>query len=200
MKRTFWKREEGGITLEAAIVLPFLMMFVLAMISMIRIQSAHMALQTAVSETTKVISTHMYPVKLLYDQGMNTGIGQAITGAREQLQTASEFTDAYAGLLPDPLPQMLDAFSKEIGSQGGKMIDQAKMAAMKPILAVFAEDVEMDSERLQVTEVTLPNLQQPGQAYFGVEASYVVKLPIPFYEKELTITKRAKERVWIGEP
>lgn len=202
MKRRFIHNEYGGLTLEAALVFPFMILFVMTMISFIRIQSAHMALQSAVSETTKLVSVHMYPVKEMVDAGMETKAGRwvkTIQTAREQLETLDDFSEQYVGLLPDPLGELLQVFSEEVVSGIDHKGDELKNQAMQPIFHTLADHFDLDTTRLKVEKVILPSLDDAGDAYFGIEASYRVKLFIPFYDKEVTIRNKAKERVWIGE-
>ena len=65
------KSENGSITLEAALVLPFFMLFIVFMASIIRISVAEIALNKSVSETAQIISTHAYPATILSDQVEN---------------------------------------------------------------------------------------------------------------------------------
>ncbi|CAM3524261.1 TadE/TadG family type IV pilus assembly protein [Marinicrinis lubricantis] len=197
-----WRNERGGITLEAAIILPFLMVFVLTFIAFIRIQSAHMALQSTVSESTKFVAGHMYPVKLLLDGTADTAAGQwvsKIQDAKSQLQTAAEFTTDFAGLLPEPIGQFMEQFTTALNEGTEEVTHSVKNQLFQPLLNQFAENYALDTDRLELKKVTLPDLSGVGETHFGLEASYKVKLPIPFLTKEITIYKAAEEAVWIGE-
>ncbi|RED63017.1 TadE/TadG family type IV pilus assembly protein [Cohnella lupini] len=96
----FRRNEKGSITLEAAMVLPLFLAFVLCLITVIRMTILQMALQNATSEMTKLVATHIYPVSLAYDTYQNSAFGKAIQEAY-QLATSSEARTDKAGELID---------------------------------------------------------------------------------------------------
>jgi predicted membrane-bound dolichyl-phosphate-mannose-protein mannosyltransferase len=57
--------EDGSITLEAALIVPVFMFFILFLIIIIQIAVAEIALQRAASQTTEYVATHVYPVHLV---------------------------------------------------------------------------------------------------------------------------------------
>jgi Flp pilus assembly protein TadG len=112
------KNEQGGIVLEAALLLPLFMAFIVFLIMFIQISLAEMALHSAVSETAKSIATQLYPMKLLvqeakskYDQSKASSvIDSAVTkvqSARSKVIDAEQFIDDYSAYIPDQVIEIL---------------------------------------------------------------------------------------------
>ncbi|MBP1995245.1 TadE/TadG family type IV pilus assembly protein [Paenibacillus eucommiae] len=214
------KREEGGIALEAALLLPLFLAFVVSLIMFIQISMAEMALQSAVSETTKSISTQIYPVKLLvqeakskYDQ---SDIAKTIQSVLNHIQTArskvigaEEFVDDYAFFIPDAFKEMLtfekkkrELFEAAAQSEYEGLIEREIMpqvyAAFTTIVYAYSDSPFIHRDKLKVTSVILPNLLANGSSYFGVEAQLEFKLIAPFFSRTLILKKKAYERTWLG--
>ncbi|QGS68919.1 hypothetical protein CV093_12320 [Oceanobacillus sp. 143] len=62
------KDEDGSITLEAALVIPVFMLFIVFMASIIRISVAEIALNKSVTETAQIIANHAYPATILSEE------------------------------------------------------------------------------------------------------------------------------------
>ena len=204
----FRKKENGSIVLEASLILPFFMCFILALITMIRIASVEIALQHTVSEATKQISTHMYPIGLLYDRLSETNIGTQVKqkveeyqGYREQILTAENVANDISRFLPTELSSMLRKLTElrqgfEQGVIGG--YNSSLNTIFQPMVDHYADDRILEVEQLHVTKVTLPNLQDRKEAYFGLEVRYDLPLHLPFIDKTLSFKHQAYERVWAG--
>ncbi len=61
------RKEDGSITLEAAMILPFFLFFIIFLSMIIRLAVADMALYKAASETTETVVAYAYPVKVAKD-------------------------------------------------------------------------------------------------------------------------------------
>lgn len=204
-------------------VLPLFLSFIFMLVAFIQVSIAEMALQSAVSETTKVVAAHMYPVDLLYQQAKGKWEQTAAAGWLEQAlghiesvkQTAvntEEFMDQYERWIPDPVIKLMEwerTNREEVEALGQAQSEEAKQAvkavykpllnkAVTPIVALYANKTSLRTERLKVTDVILPDLNQRDQAFIGIEAEYEVPLVIPFFHKTMTVRKRALERAWIG--
>src|SRR5690554_6513253 len=69
MIHRFKKSEDGSLTLEAAMVMPFFLLFVVFLATIIRVSVADMALRTAVNDTAEIIAAHVYPATLAENAG-----------------------------------------------------------------------------------------------------------------------------------
>jgi hypothetical protein len=214
------KCEQGGIVVEAALLLPLFLTFIISLIMFIQISLAEMALQSAVSETTKSIAAQLYPVKLLVQEAKSkyeqSGAAGAINAAVDRVQTArskvigaEDFIDEYAAYIPDPVLEILK-WEKEKREQGEgvleseydsfieKQINPRVNAAFTPIVYAYSDSTYIQHDNLKVTSVILPDLFAGGKTYFGVEAELAFRLRLPFISRTLTLKKKAYERAWLG--
>lgn len=74
------RRSDGSMTVEAAMILPFFLLVVLFLIFIVQMSLYSTALQSMVSDTVKVVSSHMYPVYLAVQEKAG---GTAVSGQGE---------------------------------------------------------------------------------------------------------------------
>src|SRR5665647_377786 len=214
------KNSAGSIVIEASLILPIFLSFVLVLNSFIQISIAQVALQTAVSETTKQIATHMYPVSLLYREAerkvksSHTGmiiqqVIDQIIQTRSKAEGTEDFVAQYASFIPEPIVVLLEWEKKEreLLEESGqdtsqKVLDQTFNPlinkAFTALVLQFADPKVIDYGHLKVIEVKLPNLAAESEAFIAIEAQYEISIPIPFFQQTITLRKRAVERVWKG--
>ncbi|MFD7524727.1 hypothetical protein [Paenibacillus chitinolyticus] len=210
--RMFGKNEQGGMVLEAALILPMFVGFIVALIVCIQIAVADMALRSAVSESTKVLAAGLYPAEVLYKQGKEAfdqstlasggqHVMDTLQNLREQAAQAGEFIDSVEAYLPDPVVGLL-SWVRQAGESG---VDGAKEAAssalrdaMKPVVYSFADKRILKKDRFRISGVTLPSLTNRERAYLGFEVTYDFPLAVPFFNRTLVLKKKALERVWLG--
>jgi hypothetical protein len=213
-------KQHGTIVVEASIILPFFICFVLILNSFVQITLTEIALQTAVSETNKQIATHMYPVKLLYAEAKqkvsNSKAGGTIQNILDQIeQTRSKVTDSedfveqYASFIPDPVVLLLEWEKKQrefVESKGQTETQNIMDQTFKPLLnkaftelvLQFADTKVIHPKQFHVVDVKLPDLDHASNALIAIEAQYDITLPIPFFHKTISLRKRSTERIWIG--
>ncbi|MGX4585102.1 TadE/TadG family type IV pilus assembly protein [Paenibacillus chitinolyticus] len=210
--RMFRKSEQGGMVLEAALILPMFVGFIVALIVCIQIAVADMALRSAVSESTKVLAAGLYPAEVLYKQGKvsfdqtalaseGQQVMDTLQNLREQAAQAGEFIDSVEAYLPDPVVGLL-SWVRQTGESG---VDGAKEAAssalhdaMKPVVYSFADKRILKKDRFRISGVTLPSLTNRERTYLGFEVTYDFPLAVPFFNRMLVLKKKALERVWLG--
>jgi hypothetical protein len=217
---SFRTREEGGVTLEAAIAMPFFLSFLLAVYCIIRLTIADLALQNAVAETVKMFSAHAYPVKVLAEEArqLNEGmlddnwVMQTIERARlarEKLIQGEEWADDFRAYIPDHLVHLVDweremrTNAEQLAKDEYERLMEERLrplirAAFKEALLRYADAGVLKEERLSVVKVDLPSLFDSDKAFLGIEAEYAVTLPIPFMQKTIVLRKKAYERIWTG--
>lgn len=220
MLRKIQQEQDGGIVLEASLILPLFLGFVVGLVACIQIAIIELSMQSGVSEATKTIAGQLYPVRLLvqeaqskYDQSraaelFNTAISHVQT-ARNHVLNAEEFADEYAAYIPDSVLELVrwEQEKRELGEDRGQeeidhlyelQIKPRVLSAFTPIVYAFCDSSSLGKSRFKVTSVTLPSMEQGGEAYFGIEAEYSYHLPIPFMGQTIVIRKRAYERAWVG--
>lgn len=194
------REEEGGIVLEAAIVMPLLLSFVIVMIAFVQLAVTEMALQTAVSETSKYVAAHVYPLYLLSETEIGqeishdvSVISERIRESKEQWAAADSLAQDYAAFIPESLLPIIS---------GHQLLDELYDSGMNAIglflLKPHINERVIDIERLQVTKTILPHLQSRQHVYIGLEVRYVQPLRIPFFQRDIILSKSSYERVWIG--
>ncbi|WP_438432872.1 hypothetical protein [Gorillibacterium sp. sgz500922] len=208
-------------TLEAAILLPFFLAFLLALHALLRLSIVEIKVQGAASETVKEVSTHYAPIDRLYAEAkqalggtktvqvLNSVIGQ-IQSARQAAIQAEEGAQNYAALIPEPLLELVEwerNSRMELEARGQaaadgivqEYVDPVLNAAFKPIVWHYADNRVLQKDRFRITKVTLPDLNADKEPWFGVSVEYEYRLPIPFLTKTITIRKSAMERAWVGK-
>jgi hypothetical protein len=204
------KDDEGGIVLEAAIIMPFFVVFVLALISFIIISMADTALQSSTSQAAEQIAAHMYPVVLIINEVGQSKAGEHLIDfigqvgrIREKMIGAEQFVDHYAYFIPDFVLESVkreQALRLEIEERGIAEYHRLLNKAFTPILLKYADRnvLKVTDGNPRVVNVLLPDLNSRENAYFGIETEYDIRLPLPFIDKVIRLKKRAYERVWIG--
>jgi hypothetical protein len=202
--------------IEASLILPFFIGFVLVLNSFIQISLAQFALQTAVSETNKQLASHMYPVKLLYIEAKNkvesSKAGELIqrvldqvVQARSKVTDSEDFVERYASYIPEPIVVWMEIekkkreFLEEKGQDSAmKLLQPIINQAFTKLVQQFADQSLLRPAQLHVVDVDLPDLDSSSNAFIAIEAQYDLNLPIPFFHRTISLRKRAVERIWVG--
>ncbi|MBP1155493.1 MULTISPECIES: pilus assembly protein [unclassified Paenibacillus] len=215
----FMKDQQGSIVLEAALTLPFFIAFVTLLTAFIRLSLTEMALQSAVSESAKVIAANMYPVEQLYREGQSqwsnsqasVWIGNVVAQAdtaRQKVLDAEVFVERYERWIPEPLVDLveweqqrreqLEAMGSLAAANARESLERQLAKAATPIIASFAETDRLETEKLLVTQLTFPDLDNHEEAYVTIEAQYEYTFAVPFFKKTILLRKQALERAWVG--
>ncbi len=187
----FHRNERGGIVLEASLILPLFMSFILAFIMLIQISLIELALQSAVSESVKTISANIYPVKLIADKVKdNVESNESYTKIIETMQQVFAFHTSTSDS-KGWVEQFIDYFSKTF-------FVPARNYFFSSMVYYFANHQILERDRLQVVQVEVPDIINGTDPFFGIEVQYKYRLPVPFLSREIILSKRAYERVWLG--
>ena len=197
----FIKNERGSVTLEAAVVMPFFILFIVFLIFMIRFALIDIAINQAASETAKNVATQVYPAKRLVDVAMDQlepsgkyaeiikdakGIAEDIISGFEQLGLTEEFYD-MVGSVGDAAE---DAGNDAISSVASGVVQPLVLKELEPAIAIgFVEEDKVNVKRVSMGE---------GFKYIELVVEYEIELPIPFIERTFKLQKKAYERLWMG--
>jgi hypothetical protein len=203
------RKDEGSMVLEASLIMPLFLALVIAMNSILSIAITDLALYSAVSETTKQVAAHLYPVQEIASTAMESEWGirvgewlDQVRAARNTLDRAANEADMHAYLIPEPLLLVIDQYRQLTSSMdqyASEQWNRVLCAAFEPMLAAYVDSgVLPPGSRPKVTKVEFPNLLERSDPYFGIEAEYTLQLPIPFVSKHVTLRHKAYERIWIG--
>ncbi|WP_025028383.1 TadE/TadG family type IV pilus assembly protein [Caldalkalibacillus mannanilyticus] len=178
---SFCRKVTGSIVLEAAIILPIFLCFMLFLTTLIRISIVDMALTQALSSGVKQVATQIYPV------------GVSMTQIKDP-EKESTLTALYPTKSQKVL-ELREAFVQGTGAADRAILDNV----FQPLFDTYIDDTVLRIENFQITQASLPNLRNRSEAYLAVEARYDMPLYLPFFNQTMTFKKKAVERVWIGE-
>lgn len=205
------RSDKGSIVLDASLVMPIFLFFIVFLIYFVQMTLFVTALQTAASETAKKISAHMYPVVLAVDaagsidSGLNgieiPGTGEGGVFPIPEL-SLTDLVAKYASALPEPIGEWasMAAASGEAPLQHlQSSVSEAVLdPVIKPLLSPVIENTVLEYDRIHVNGIDLPNLKEKTNPYFGIELTYEMPLKVPFTKKSIRIQASSKERIWIG--
>lgn len=207
---------DGGISLEAAVLMPFFLAFVFLLILLVKIAIADMAVKSAAVEATKMVATHLYPVELLVEEAkqkfgeskIGSGLNELLARVESmqgKLERTEQFVDDYAAWIPEPFVRLVkwekelrESMASQTGNGWQEYLQPKINEAMKPIVTMFADAELLDFDRLDVVHVDWPSLSNRDQAFLGVVLQYRFPIHLPFYRLDFIIKKKAYERVWLG--
>ncbi|MCJ8013144.1 pilus assembly protein [Paenibacillus sp. KQZ6P-2] len=197
---------QGSMVVEASIVMPMFIFFVIFLIYMVQMTLISTALQSTVSDTVKMVSTHMYPVALAIEQKApekdENGKEPAGSWSIPKL-SLSDWAAQYTDTLPAPLNEwMAGAIAKAdepLQDLKNQVAEAALDPVVKPILKPYMESRLLDYDRIHVSNIQIPNLKTRTDPYFGIEVSYELPMKVPFLNKKIVLQAKAQERLWIGE-
>lgn len=199
--------EQGSMVVEASIVLPMFMFFVIFLIYIIQMTLISTALHSTVSDTVKTVAAHIYPVSIAVNKG---GDGSGTAGQENTLShweipklSLGDWATEYSSSLPSPFNQWI----ADAAAAGDEPLQQLKNQTaetvldpvIKPILKPFMPEGLLDYDRIHVSNISIPNLKSGQSPYFGIEVSYELPIRVPFLTKKIVLQAKSQERLWIGD-
>lgn len=211
-------KEEGSMVVEAAMVLPFFLLFVLFLISIVQMTLYSTALQSTASDTVKSISTHMYPAALAVQKwgATSEADADAVKGGTDLSAdnpaesnwtiprlSLTDWGSSYAMALPKPLNEwVMSALEKGEGPLQKLQAETSESVldlAIKPLLKPYLSSDILDYDRIHVSNIIVPELKRSTRPYFGLVVSYELPMKVPFLNQSIVLEASAVERLWIGD-
>ncbi|AWB43838.1 hypothetical protein DCC85_06125 [Paenibacillus sp. CAA11] len=197
------KGTRGSIVLEAALVLPFFIMFLFFFIYFVQMTIISTRMNMAVTNAVRQVSAHIYPVAL----AVHSDDGDPLERKGRELGlprlSPEDLAKEYGSKLPEPLSGWLQSAAAAGQEPLENLKSQAAEAvldpALKPILKSFVIEAGLELDRLHVTGVTVPDLKSGKTPYFAIEVSYVLPIRVPFVYRPVVLQTKAEERLWIGD-
>jgi hypothetical protein len=187
------RKDNGSITLEAAMVLPFFMLFIVFLATLIRIAVADMALYKAAAETNEIIVAHAYPVEVAWTGATDLAETKLKSLEPDDLdveEVLSWGTDALEFFGIDWQGQIDDFFSN--------LGEEAVLPVLKSKFEEAAGDTFFDSDNLDVTITEMPSISEGRGDFLEIEVTYEIPISLPFLNETLILSKTAAERYWTG--
>lgn len=207
-------KEEGSMVVEAAMILPFFLLFVLFLISIVQMTLYSTALQSTASDTVKSISTHMYPAALAVqkwgtssevsdDSGWDDSDHSAGLNWTIPRLSLTDWGNSYAESLPNPLNEWvmsaLESGEGPLQKLQAQTSESVLDLAIKPLLKPYLTSDLLDYERIHVSNVMVPELKEGTRPYLGLVVSYKSLMKVPFLNQSIVLEASAVERLWIGD-
>ncbi|RAP77066.1 TadE/TadG family type IV pilus assembly protein [Paenibacillus montanisoli] len=201
--------EAGSIVVEAALILPIVLMVILFFICLIRLNAVQMALHSAVSQSVRQAAANIHPIDLALKHAAsrnstaNPTLDQAplsTVTALKQLPGIDLVARQLEEWLPSPAGPLLSA-----ALQGNWMpvVDAAATEAgrhiVEPLLRHEADEAVLNPGQLRLSKLSLPDLKGRSEVMLRIEAEYEFKLAFPFTRKTILLKESAAERVWISD-
>ncbi len=198
IKRGYLYSEQGSIVLEAAIVVPIIMLTLLAFIIFISLYTVQMALHATASQAVRQVAAHVYPIELALRQD-TPHAGEPNESVSEPSKWREIAAEA-AEWMPDPSGALMSSALR------GDWRPTQNMAAtligrsiIEPLLRNYASSSVLNTERIRLEYVTLPDLQNKKDTRIGIAIQYEFPLKLPLVNKPLFLKAEAFERVWISD-
>ncbi|WP_166241735.1 hypothetical protein [Paenibacillus turpanensis] len=178
-KRSYWRGQQGGYTLEAAVVFPIFAVAAVIFIVMIHIAIIEMNVRSALNQAVKLVAVYSYPAAAVMNK-TNLPV-DVIAGIQEQL--------------PEAVKPLLSAITSPV--------DRAARDAAEVLIYNHA-DPKSDGtkrlyrDRLEVSELELPSLFGSGEPMVKMTVQYKVPITLPFFTIDVTLVQTASERAWLG--
>lgn len=205
---SFMDKNKGSMTLEAAFIVPLFLLFLVGLINFINILMVYVAMDHAVSETSKLIATHSFPLR---DIGSITSmaVGQA-TGGKNKVPSVEEVASGSVPVNQVALNygfQMLDKSLQKLAQKGVGAASEAIIEdVVKSKVMEYYPLKKISKDDFQLTEVKVFNEETKPQKVNGITLNpediaivvvYKVKMPVPFFPlQEIILTNTAVERAW----
>lgn len=200
-KRLATSSSGGSITLEAAIVIPFILTFLLALTTFIKLSASEAGLRAAVSQTVHQLAVQAYPIRVLTDTYLDH---ELLAKLDEWMATYDDYRtgieswiEEYGILMPPEVQEML-SHALTTADEVEQQITAPVRAAMRKLMIHYLP-AHMDAESLEVTKVTYPIFwDDERHRYVKLTAEYEILIHLPFFTRTITLKATAAERMWTG--
>ncbi|MHA7964554.1 hypothetical protein ACX93W_10415 [Paenibacillus sp. CAU 1782] len=190
----------GSIVLEAAIVMPLILLALLAFSMLISLCAAQMALQSAASQSLLQLTAHIRPVELaLVEMGGKDGETEEPADSRKLPEWSEAAADA-AEWLPEPFGEVLSSGLRgDWGPARDIAATELGRSVMEPFIRRQANSYLLDPEAISLLRLTLPDLQKKEKPYAGIALTYDYPIAVPLLGKKIQLQAYAYERVWTSD-
>ncbi|CAM4451700.1 TadE/TadG family type IV pilus assembly protein [Paenibacillus tarimensis] len=185
--------------LEASVSLPMFLFVLLFLICMIRMVTAQMVLQDTASQVVRQTAAHIYPAALAAE-GLSGSLPAIPQLPLIELGEIGPVAAELAEYLPEPAGSLVS------GALNGDWRPLQNLAATElgrglvmPVVNRLAEDTVLETERIDLRELSLPDIQTREHPYLTAALDYNFPLGLPFTKQSITLTATARERVWLSD-
>lgn len=191
---------KGSITLEAALVVPLLLTYFLALTTVVKLAVCEAGLRSAVSQSVHQLAVQAYPITLLKseyaDQELINKLYDLHSEYQQRKNEAEQWVEDYGMLIPGTMRNSVEEMVKHV-DEFEQQATEVLLRAFRPLIAHYLPD-HMDASLLKVTRLQYDVLKERGDPYVIMEVTYDVPIRLPFYSGNITLRTTASEHIWIG--
>lgn len=200
--------QQGSLTLEAVIVFPVFLVIMLALINFMKICMVYVAMDHAVSETTKQVATHVYPLKYLQVATVDQTQKDVLKVIENLAPLNGNSMDKIKQAAKSDLVYLLGG--QYIQDTTGKIVSEAIEAVVRKSIKDTYPLGNLNQDDYRIVQATIYNPNKPegnngklgnltlNNEDIALVVEYKVKLPIPFiFLNEITLSNTSVERAWI---
>ncbi|WP_152970791.1 TadE/TadG family type IV pilus assembly protein [Bacillus sp. FJAT-28004] len=192
------KHEQGSIVVEAALVMPMVIVVLLVFVMLIRLCAVQMALHSAASQTVRQMAAHIHPVELAWQQA-SAAVPLPSKGTIP-LSSWSEIAAEAAEWFPSPVGSLVSSTLRgDFRPIQNMAATEMGRSVIEPLLREFSDVAIIDPPKLRLNWLSLPDLGKEHEPYLAIEVEYDFPLKLPFYGKPIVLKEQASERVWISD-
>lgn len=184
--------ERGSVTLEAALAMPAMLLVIFFLLHVVHTAIIAMALQNTLSQTVQLTATAWHAVAMV--QSGERSADDKASREGSQLNNARHTIGELGPWLPTPLNDWAQQISGGIAS----LEAEAARLVLGELALRLADSRVLDASRMQVTSVTLPEIDDGGQPFVAAEATYRLPFRLPWNDQPLQLRVAARERAWVG--
>lgn len=206
----------GSIVLEAAMLLPLVMLVFVFFIYLVQAAVITTSLQLAASSTIKQVAAHMYPISLAADAWQSAGQSGSVEGgtsgeasllskppAQQMRMKVEQLTQQFSHSLPSPASEWVTNAGEWASEKAESIGEQAQAAAgellFRPLIERYGMKGIVDPSKIRITHLRLPDIVDKQEPYAAIQVEYDLPMRVPLLFTTITLTARASERVWIGD-
>lgn len=189
------KDENGSITIEASLLIPIMLLFILSLISFVKISIAEMALQESVSESAQTVAHYSFATLVAEGKIMEGAEGflDDLTEKQKNNFSNNEIMSKILDDLNEKVKGKIPGLGEVLDRSVGKSVYQ------KLVKSKYEDKVGKSSffnaDGIQIVNHNFPT---EGKWDVEIEATNEINLVLPFFEKKIPIRKKAVERAWHG--
>lgn len=193
MLKKLYEKEDGVITIEASLVIPIILTFILFLMAMVQIVIAEMALQESVSEGAQ--TTAYYGFLVQKAEGLIENETDALIGVVEEKagEVVSDQNAIFNTIINISADKGKGAMSNLINSTSVSAQQNLTNQLVKEMYADRVGNGGFFNSESIVVETTIQDNE-----IVEVVAEVPLEINLPFFNKTLNIKKKAAEYVWNG--
>lgn len=191
-------KETGSLTVEACIIFPVFLFFILFLLLGVQLACITMALDHGVSETAKKLATSAYPLSLLNEMEEELLPGEQLpANFLPELNTllSEGFNTSYHDLKGQGKYRIAEELLKQYLT--GSLVKKDYLILRQVELPASDPEFESRKKSADDTSETLIPGKDYDQDDVVIQVEYHFRVPLPFAKQPLALRHTAVEKAWL---